>query len=209
MQILKKILLASFKTKRTVCVLGHYNSINCWNPWFGVLHHMTLKIQKTYLKSIAKQLQALFVFKGGQSCNSWSGGIFLLKVLVTKWDNRMGGDISIVKVVFYLQTAWKRRKSKVGRTDRRTDTVTYWSRCPRQKSMLRPWWRRKQKPPRGRFCSNVEPCFSGISLGRPCPIVEAGEELEELFAAIKVLLGRNESSSLVQRVWLQKMLESS
>ena len=60
---------------------------------------MTLKIQKTFVKSIAKQLQASVAFRGGQSYNSWSGGIFLLKVLVTKRENRMGGDISIVRVV--------------------------------------------------------------------------------------------------------------
>ena len=60
---------------------------------------MTLKIQKTCMKSIAKQLQASVAFREGQSINSWSGGIFLLNVLVTKQDNRMGGDISIVKVV--------------------------------------------------------------------------------------------------------------
>ena len=92
---MKKILLANFNIERTVCVLGHYKSEYNLTPCSGVLHHLTLKIKKCF----AKQLQASFAFGGGQSYNSWTGGIFLLKVLVTKQDNCMGGDISIVKVV--------------------------------------------------------------------------------------------------------------
>ena len=41
----------------------------------------------------------------------------------------------LISELFYLLTAQKRQKSKVGRTDRPTNTVTYRSRCPWQKPM--------------------------------------------------------------------------
>ena len=53
----------------------------------------------------------------------------------------------LIPELFYLQTTQKRRESKVGRTDAPTDgptdTVTYRSRCPRQKHQRKD---RKESP---------------------------------------------------------------
>ena len=56
---------------------------------------MTLNIQKVNRKSFAKLLQASLALKGCRNYKSCSGDSFLLKILVTKQDNRLGGDISI------------------------------------------------------------------------------------------------------------------
>ena len=100
--ILKKVSQASFNRENTVKQLGYHESGCGLNPESGVLQHLTLKIKKTLRKSFVKQLKAFVAFRGSQNYKSWSCCSILLKILVTRQDNHLGGDISIAKVVVLI-----------------------------------------------------------------------------------------------------------
>ena len=58
---------------------------------------------KSQQKIIAKRLQTSVAFKGCRNYKPWSDDSFLLKILVTKLDDHLGGDISMAKVVIRLR----------------------------------------------------------------------------------------------------------
>ena len=62
---------------------------------------MTLKIQKTLSKSLAKLFQASVALIGSQNRESIGNSLFIHCTLVKKQGTGLGGDISISKVVFY------------------------------------------------------------------------------------------------------------
>ena len=66
----------------------------------GVLHLLTLKIQKTFNKSFAKLYQASVALIGSQNRESIGNSLFIHCILVKKQGTGLGGDISISKVVF-------------------------------------------------------------------------------------------------------------
>ena len=65
----------------------------------GVLHLLTLKIQKTLNKSFAKLYQASVTLLGSQNRESIDNGLLIHCILVKKQGTGLGGDISISKVV--------------------------------------------------------------------------------------------------------------
>ena len=65
----------------------------------GVLHLLTLKIQKTLNKSFAKLYQASVALLGSQNRESIGNSLFIHCILVKKQGTGLGGDISISKVV--------------------------------------------------------------------------------------------------------------
>ena len=65
----------------------------------GVLHLLTLKIQKTLNKSFAKLYQASVALLGSQNRESIGNSLSIHCILVKKQGTGLGGDISISKVV--------------------------------------------------------------------------------------------------------------
>ena len=65
----------------------------------GVLHLLTLKIQKTFNKSFAKLYQASVALLGSQNWESIGNSLFINCIWVKKQGKGLGGDISISKVV--------------------------------------------------------------------------------------------------------------
>ena len=65
----------------------------------GVLHLLTLKIQKTLNKSFAKLYQASVALLGSQNRESIGNSLFIHCTLVKKQGTGLGGDISMAKVV--------------------------------------------------------------------------------------------------------------
>ena len=65
----------------------------------GVLHLLTLKIEKTLNKSFAKLYQASIAFLRSQNRESIGNSLFIHCTLVKKQGTGLGGDISISKVV--------------------------------------------------------------------------------------------------------------
>ena len=65
----------------------------------GILHLLTLKIQKILGKSFANLFQASVAFIGSQNQESIGNSLFIHSILVKKQGTCLGGDISISKVV--------------------------------------------------------------------------------------------------------------
>ena len=65
----------------------------------GVLHLLTLKIQKTLNKSFAKLYQASVALLGSQNRESIGNSLFIHCIFVKKQGTGLGGHISISKVV--------------------------------------------------------------------------------------------------------------
>ena len=65
----------------------------------GVLHLLTLKIQKTLNISFAKLYQASVALLGRQNRESIGYSLFIHCILVKKQGTGLGGDISMARVV--------------------------------------------------------------------------------------------------------------
>ena len=73
----------------------------------GVLHLLTLKIQKTLNKSFAKLYQASVALLGSQNRESIGNSLFIHCTLVKKQGTGLGGDISMAKVVYKRNSCFK------------------------------------------------------------------------------------------------------
>ena len=71
----------------------------------GVLHLLTLKIQKTLNKSFAKLYQASVALLGSQNRESIGNSSFIQCVLAKKQGIGLGGDISKVVILVMLMMA--------------------------------------------------------------------------------------------------------
>ena len=74
----------------------------------GVLHLLTLKIQKTLNKTFAELYQASVALLGSQNRESVGNSLFIHCILVKKLWRGLGGDISISKVVKPILTEKER-----------------------------------------------------------------------------------------------------